>query len=153
MFWLDIIIAVILGFNILRGIRNGLIMEVISISGIGVGIWAGVKYRDFVRPFWEFIPNETAVQILCFLTIMILTYFLFFLVGAMIKGIVRRTLALGWLDMLGGALIGASEVWIPVSLLFYYLIDKGLIPNLIERSFFAPFALDTARWVFNLIRF
>ncbi len=153
MFWLDIIIAVILGFNVLRGIRNGLIMEVISVAGIGTGIWAGVKYRDAVKPFWEFIPNDTAVQILCFLTIMILTYFVFFLIGAMLKGIIRRTLALGWIDMIGGALIGASEVWIPISLLFYYFIDRGFIPNLIERSFFAPFAMDTARWVLNLIKF
>lgn len=150
MFWIDIILAVILGFNTLRGIRNGLIMEVISITGIGIGIWAGIEYQYLIKPFWEFIPNQTAVQILCFLTILILVYLLFFILGAMIKGIVRKTLALGWLDMIGGALIGVSEVWIPVSLLFYYFVERGFIPDLIERSFFAPFALDTARWILKI---
>jgi len=150
MFWLDILILVLIAFNILRGLRKGLIMEVISLVGIVVALWMGAYHWDFAQPFWNFIPQPLVVQILSFLTVFVLTYLLFFILGAILKGAVRRTLALGRLDILGGGLLGGLEAWIPISLLYNYLVSHQFLAQWTQQSLFTPLALDTARWIFQL---
>lgn len=151
MIWFDIAVAVVVAFNIFRGLRKGLIMEVISLVGIAVALWMAADHWDFVSPFWNFIPQPLAVQILSFLTVFVLTYLLFFILGAILKGAVRRTLALGWLDILGGGLLGGLEAWIPISLLYNYLVSHQFLSQLTQNSVFTPLALDTARWIFQLL--
>ncbi len=151
MIWFDVAVAVVVAFNIFRGLRKGLIMEVISLVGIAVALWMAADYWDFVSPFWNFIPQPLAVQILSFLTVFVLTYLLFFILGAILKGAVRRTLALGWLDILGGGLLGGLEAWIPISLLYNYLVSHQFLSQLTQNSVFTPLALDTARWIFQLL--
>jgi membrane protein required for colicin V production len=103
---LDIVFCVILGFLGLRGIFRGLIKEVASILGLILGfILANAFHAELspllVRP----LGGPGLANLAAYLGIFLGTVAAVFLLASLIRKILQLIM-LGWLDSIGGGLLG-----------------------------------------------
>ncbi len=103
---LDIFFVVALGFFLFRGIYRGLVLEVASIGGLIAGFLAANRFYMDVYPWvQEIINNETWAQIISYLSIFLVSMAAVALLAFFLRNLLRM-LMLGWLDRLGGGLLG-----------------------------------------------
>ena len=135
----DILIIVILGYCLVRGLFRGLVKEISSIIGVFGGFYAAYSYYDLVAKWLSrAISNISYLHILSFLII-----FCFVLITINILGIVIKYLLdiafLGWVDRIFGFIFGLSKGVLIVSILFIILttfLPKGA--PIIKNSLLAP---------------
>ena len=102
--WVDAVIIVVALIGAFSGFRQGLIMSVFGFLGLIVGVafagWAADPLADKISP-----DGAGWVYILSFILILVIVMVVFHLVGTVLKQFIKLIM-LGWLDSLGGALIG-----------------------------------------------
>ena len=120
--YLDIIIAIILLVFGFKGLRKGLIIEVVTLLAFGVGIYGAMHFSDFtaehLQDFMEINPKylNTIAFVLTFIILVVLVN----LIGRLVSRIIK-SLNLGFFDKLGGFLFGILYV------LWKFLIDFSLV--------------------------
>jgi membrane protein required for colicin V production len=106
---LDCVIAVILGYCLIRGIFRGLIKELSSIIGVLAGLYGAYTYYPHLSNLLaRWISDSGYLNILSCLLIFIVVYIIVSMLGVMIKYFMNVAF-LGWTDRLGGALLGAVK--------------------------------------------
>ena len=138
----DILIIVILGYCLVRGLFRGLVKEISSIIGVLGGFYAAYSYYPLVAKWLSrVISNTSYLHILSFLII-----FCFVLIVINILGIIIKYLLdiafLGWVDRIFGFIFGFSKGVLIVSILFIILttfLPKGA--PIIKNSLLAPHVL------------
>jgi membrane protein required for colicin V production len=109
MYYLDILVVIILGFCLVRGIFRGLIKELASIVGVLGGLYAAYSYYHLLaRALSRWITNPEYVNILSCLLIFAVVYAIISVMGVMIKYFMN-IIFLGWTDRLCGAFFGAVK--------------------------------------------
>lgn len=114
--FLDLLIVIPLIWFGYKGFRNGLVMELVSILSLIAGIYIAIRFSAWVGQQLG-IKGEYAATIsfiITFLGILIITY----LLGKFIDGLVKK-LSLGFLNRLGGLLIGVFKTALIVGLLIF----------------------------------
>ena len=105
MSWLDIAIIVVIGITAFVGLKNGIIKTVLTLAGVIVGvILAGLFYVALADKL-TFIPQETVARVAAFAIILIAVI----LIAGIIAGVLKwfaSIILLGWVNRLGGALLG-----------------------------------------------
>jgi membrane protein required for colicin V production len=118
---LDIVIGVIGGFCLIRGVFRGIVKEIASIAGVLVGFYAAYTYYGPVaRWLSPLIKNESYRSIAGFC----LTFTLLFLAVGFLGVVLRHMLkaaALGGLDRVFGALFGLVKALLIASVLLVAL--------------------------------
>ena len=117
----DILIAIILSFFTLNGMRKGFIKEISKIIGIILGIIISNHFGVSIRPYLSnWISYEPALNVAC--------YFIIFVIIVAIIGIIAMILQkffelilLGWLNKLLGLLLGLCKGLLIVSLFIFIL--------------------------------
>ena len=108
--YLDIIIAIILFLFGFKGLRKGLIVEVVTLLALGVGIYGAMHFSDFTAEHMQEMINinpkylNTTAFILTFIVLVIFVN----VVGRMVKKLVQ-SMNLGFLDRLGGFVFGVAK--------------------------------------------
>jgi membrane protein required for colicin V production len=138
---LDIVILVILGFCLVRGIFRGIIKEVTSIAGVFVGFFVAYNFYPFVAVLISrFFTNEALLNIASFFLAFTILFLLVGLVGVILKHLFKAV-ALGWVDRLLGATLGFIKAVLIVSVLLVplttYLPQKTPV---MKDSLLAPYA-------------
>jgi len=118
---LDIIIAIIMGFCLVRGIFRGLIKEMSSLIGVFGGFYAAYTYYPyFSDPLSGWISNTAYLNILSFFAV-----FCGIFIGISILGIVIRyvlnSASLGWVDKICGLGFGGTKGVVIVSVILLAL--------------------------------
>lgn len=121
--FLDLLIVIPLIWFGYKGFRNGLVMELVSILSLIAGIYIAIRFSAWVGQQLG-IKGEYAATIsfiITFLAVLIVTY----LLGKFIDGLVKK-LSLGFLNRLGGLLIGLAKTALIAGLLIFIWnrIDK-----------------------------
>ncbi len=112
---IDLVILVILAYALYGGARNGIIIQGLSIVGIGLGIWCGTHFGDSIAKFMGFEKQYAAMM--GFLIAIILTL----LVVAIVARVVRQVLqfaGFGLLDLILGAILSVCKYLLILSVLF-----------------------------------
>jgi membrane protein required for colicin V production len=102
--WLDIVLLVLLAISIFNGLRRGLIKTAFSIAGVIIGVILASRFYDDISGWFGFGSN-TAFSIFAFILILVLAMLAATLLANMIRTAASAVL-LGWVDRLGGAIIG-----------------------------------------------
>ena len=108
--YLDIIIAIVLLIFGLKGLRKGLIVEVVSLLAFGAGIYGAMHFSDFtaerLQDFMEIKPQylNTIAFVLTFIILVVLVN----LIGRLISKAIK-SMNLGFFDKLGGFIFGAIK--------------------------------------------
>lgn len=106
---LDIILIIILGYCLIRGIFRGLIKELASIVGVVGGLYAAYTYYPLLaKALSHWITNSDYSNILGCLLIFTVVYIIISVIGVMIKYFMN-IIYLGWTDRICGAFFGAIK--------------------------------------------
>jgi len=102
--WVDGVIIVAALIGAFSGLRQGLVMSIVGFLGLVAGVafagWAADPLADKISP-----DGAEWAYILAFIIVLIIVMVVFHLVGTIIKQFIKLIM-LGWLDSLGGALLG-----------------------------------------------
>lgn len=136
---LDILIIVVVGFCLIRGIFRGLIKELSSIIGVLSGFYGAYTYYPVVANLLSrWISNTGYLNILSFLIIFCGVFALISILGVIIKYLLNIAF-LGWVDRICGGGFGIMKGVLIVSVLLITLtafLPKGA--PIIKNSILAP---------------
>lgn len=138
---LDLIIAFIILFCLIRGIFRGMVKEVSSIIGVLSGFYAGYTYYPQVSNYLKgWISNTTYSNTISFFILFLGVFIIIATLGVIIKYLLNISF-LGWSDRLGGAFLGSLKGFLIVSSLlvvFTAFLPKG--SAFIKESKLAPYS-------------
>ncbi|OEU64015.1 MAG: colicin V production protein [Desulfobacterales bacterium S5133MH16] len=138
--YFDIIVIVILGYCLIRGIFRGLVKELSSIIGVFGGFYAAYTYYPVLaKPLSKWIANAGYLNILSFLIIFCGVFIIISILGIIINYLLKIVF-LGWLDRVSGAMFGAMKGILIVSVLLIALtafLPKGT--PVIKDSLLSPY--------------
>ncbi|MBI4300857.1 MAG: CvpA family protein [Chloroflexi bacterium] len=119
--WLDIAILATMAWFTFTSLFTGMIREALTIAGMLAGVVLAGKYYTELAPKLSMVPGENGPRIVAFLVIFIVIMLVAHAIGSVLQQMVDL-LFLGWLDHLGGAVIGfAKGILIVEVLLFLFL--------------------------------
>ena len=135
----DIIIIVILGYCLVRGVFRGLVKEVSSIIGVLGGFYTAFTYYAMLAKLLSGLIKEPAyLNILSFLIIFCTVLIIVGILGIIIKYLLNIAF-LGWVDRMGGVGFGLIKGVLIASVLFITLtafLPKG--SAFLKNSMLAP---------------
>jgi membrane protein required for colicin V production len=136
---LDVVIIIILGYGLIRGIFRGMVKEISSIVGVFAGFYAAYSYYPLVSDIMEdWITNVPFLNILSFMLIFCVIFFIISILGVIIKYLMHVA-SLGWMDRLLGASLGFGKAILIVSIILVALtafLPKGA--PIIKTSLLSP---------------
>ncbi len=103
--WLDIVILVFLAVVTFIGLKVGLIKAALSLVGIVVGVVLAGRFYINLAGVLTFIPKENIANIVAFAIIFIVVIIITAVLAVLLKWIAKLVL-LGWVNHLGGAILG-----------------------------------------------
>jgi membrane protein required for colicin V production len=115
----DLAIIVIVGASTLFGLWRGFIVEIATILGAvaGLGV-ASLEYVDLRRVLAQVAPHSAWLTVVSYLLIFLVVWGAILLIARRVRLLVRLMM-LGWLDRLGGAVVGFLQGALVVELLLY----------------------------------
>ena len=135
----DILIIVILGFSLVRGVFRGMVKEISSIIGVFGGFYAAYTYYTVLAKLLSGLIHDVSyLNILSFLIIFCCVLIIVSVLGVIIKYLLNIAF-LGWVDRIGGLVFGIIKAILIVSVLFISLtafLPKG--SSFIKNSVLAP---------------
>ena len=158
--YLDIAIAIILFLFGWKGLRKGLIIEVVTLLAFGVGIYGAMHFSDFTAErLVEVIEVDAKyLNTIAFVLTFILLVIVVNMIGRAVSKLVK-TLNLGFFDKLGGFLFGAAKGVLLCSLLVLVLNNLqllGLVKEDVKKeSRLYPYVEQTVPYLykgFDLVR-
>jgi membrane protein required for colicin V production len=149
----DIVIIVLMGYAIIRGIFRGFIREIAGIIGLLAGFYIAYGYYGHLSPFLErWISNPAYRDITAFIIVFCTIALLIIGLGVLVRLIVRMLL-LGVVDRIFGAVFGAVKGALIVSVLLVVLVNflpaRGAA--MIAESRLAPAVHAVSREMVRLI--
>ena len=118
----DILIIVVLGYCMIRGIFRGLIKEVASIAGVLAGFYAAYAYHGAVSPFLsQWITDPAYRSIAAFVIVFCGVFFTITLMGVLIRMMAKAAL-LGVVDRILGAIFGGVKAVLVITLVYILLV-------------------------------
>ena len=147
--YLDIVIIVYLIISVLSGVAQGLIRSLLSIIGLIVGIiLASNSYQQFGGVL-TFIPNADVANIVAFVIILLIVVAIAAVIAFLLRSLIKAIM-LGWVDRLGGGILGLILGALSVSALLA-IVAKMTDSSLITGSALAAFFLDKFPMIMGLL--
>ena len=151
---LDIIIAIIVVLFGISGLRKGLIREAATLLGLFLGLYVAFHFSDFtadkLQHLWEIDPKY--LNLIAFIVTFIVVSILVNLLGRLVARLVKA-INLGFLDRLGGFVVGAAKGILICSLLIMLLNvfddQKILKDETKQKSRLYPYVEQTVPFVYQ----
>lgn len=133
--FIDIIILIPVAWFAFSGFRKGLIIEVATLVGLFLGIYAGVYFSDYVSGLmvsW-FGFNSRYSSLISFTIVFLGVIILMYLLAKSLEKVVNLT-ALGVLNKIAGAFFGALKMIFIISLLIYIFNKIDVQQRLLKKE-------------------
>jgi membrane protein required for colicin V production len=142
--WVDFLILAILAWFTYSAFHAGMIREIVAIIGAVFAVaLAGLFYRDLATDVQVAVDNQQTAEIVAFAMIFGAVVLASQLIASFMKS-AASVLMLGFIDSLGGALIGMLKgaVFIEIALIIAVTFTSLSLVNDVDGSVIAPFFLD-----------
>ncbi len=132
--YIDIILIVPLLWGLYKGFSKGLIIEAASIIALGLAIWGGIKFTDFLTGYIQthFSWNTKYLPVVSFALIFLGVLFGVYAIAKLIERLVKAV-SLGFVNKLAGGIFGIVKFGLILSVFIFVLnaIEKNirLIPS------------------------
>ncbi len=103
--WLDIVILILIIIPTLIGLKTGIIKALFTVAGMIVGVVLAGRFSGSLGGALTFISDPGWAKIAAFAIILIVVMIIAAVLAAVIKWAVSAVL-LGWVNRLGGAILG-----------------------------------------------
>jgi len=151
MSWLDLVIVVVLAIAAFLGLRIGIIKAVLSLAGVIVGVvLAGRYYTPLADVLPFFSETSTAAKIVAFAIILIGVMVVAAVAARFLKW-AASAIMLGWVNHLGGAVLGLVLGGIFCGALLAIWVKWLGAGDTITGSMIAPILLDKFPMVLGLL--
>ncbi len=140
--WLDIVIAIIILVPTVIGLRSGIIKAVFLLAGLAAGVVLAGQFSQALAGALKFIQNAEAARIAAFIIIVLAVLIIALIIGTLVKW-TASMLMLGWLNHLGGAVLGflagvvvcgaLLAIWVKFAGLSTPVADSSLARILLAR--------------------
>ena len=121
--WVDIVILVVLLLSTFMGLRQGLINSLVPLIGLLIAIpLAGV----LTDPIADKIGDENWSHIAAFCIVFVSVFVLVSIAGWFARKMLKMAL-LGWVDNLGGAVLGFLAAWLICSMMITLVARYGAL--------------------------
>ena len=152
--------AIVLSITLIlaiKGFFNGIIKEVAGLLGIVLGVYLGSTYYveagKYINESVFKIPNESAINVVGFVSIFVVTWLVITLIGMLFAKILSVS-KLTLLDKIGGVIFSAGKFFVIVSIIVTMLsqieILKKNIDKLSKNSLVYPIMLKIGNQLVNL---
>jgi membrane protein required for colicin V production len=132
----DVIVISITLILAIKGFINGIIKELAGIAGIIGGIFLGsmfyAKAGEYINASIMKIPNESAINVVGFVAVFMLTWVIAVLIGMMLSKILKVA-QLGILDKIGGVIFSAGKFFLIVSVIVTMLSQIEALQSSLEK--------------------
>ncbi|HWQ81836.1 MAG TPA: CvpA family protein [Ignavibacteria bacterium] len=148
---LDIIILILILLPAIFGLKKGLLKSVFSIAGIILGIILAVKFNSGVSLILKnLIKDPKLVQVISFVSIILLVYFLSVFIASKISKI--NTLSETF-DKIGGFVFGGLKGLLSASILLILLGSYSILPQTQKtNSALYPYVYNAAPSTYNAVK-
>lgn len=150
--WLDIFFLAIVLFTLGQGLFKGLVKELASLAGLVLGILAANKYYGFWAQKLDALGVKDPYTAVCsYVTIVLLVLVAVILAGKLLRKLLKLGM-LGWLDRLGGAILGILKGGLFVSVVLFiltWIFTPG--SPVLNNSLFVPYITDFNRNLSSLL--
>jgi membrane protein required for colicin V production len=130
MSFLDIVLSIFIVLGLIRGLRNGLFVELASLVSFFIGIYIAVKFSYLVGNVIG-DGNSKSVKVVAFIITMIAVIVGIHMLAKMLSGI-ASTLFLGWLNKLGGGFFAVLKT----------ILLLGIVLSLFQKVNFDNFLIS-----------
>jgi len=125
--WIDWAIVIVIVLSALGGLAQGLIRMALSLAGLIAGLaLAEWNYRPLAKSLIPAVKSERVADVIAFLVIALLVMVIAGIVAAILTRVMKR-MGLGCLNRLGGAIFGAIQGAVLVTLCI--LVTVAFFPN------------------------
>lgn len=123
----------------LRGIWIGCMRQLAALLALVGGYYLAGQYADSLLPWTErFIDNPKLTFLVSYCLLFLAAAFALTLLGKILQRFMRITL-LGWMDRLGGLVIGGVKAMVVASLIYMFLASTISTTNdLLRKSITSP---------------
>ncbi len=121
----DIVTGIIILLFLLKGLKNGFIIELASLAALAAGLLAAVLFSDMVGKWLNDYITTRFMPVLAFVVVFIGVVIVVHLIARAIDRLVKA-IALGWLNRLAGAAFGALKAALLISIVLLLLDAFGL---------------------------
>ena len=150
--WLDIILIIGLAVSVITGIQAGLIKVAFTLVGGIIGVVLAGRYSDGLADKLSFIPDYGTAGIISFVIIVAATVVVAMIAGTIVKKFVHILPLVGWVDKLGGGIIGLLSGAILLGALLAMWLKYGPTgADVVLDSGLANFLLDKFGIVLGLL--
>ena len=132
MSFIDIVFAVLLGFAVYKGLKNGLFVEVASLLALVVGIYLAIKFSGlFGSILTGFAPtwNPKYIEITAFIITFIIVVVAIHLAANILTKIADFAF-LGWINKLAGVVFSLLKTILALSVVLF-IFEKINIDNML----------------------
>jgi membrane protein required for colicin V production len=148
--WLDIAIIILLIVPAFIGLKTGIIKILLTVAGLIVGVILAGRFSTWLGGKMTFISDPGIAKVAAFALILIVVLVLATVLAALIKKF-ASALLLGWINRLGGAVLGLALGVIFCGALVTMWVNFLGAGSTIENSAMAKFLLDTFPIVLGLL--
>ena len=116
---LDIILAIFLFYFAFKGFTNGFIISIATLAGLVIGFYAASHFSEFTANWLQHDMGlkSNNIKLIAYIVTFVIVVVLIFLLGRFMTGVVK-TVGLGIINRLAGALFGIAKGLLIASLLF-----------------------------------
>jgi len=116
---LDIILVIFLFYFAYKGFTNGFIISIATLVGLVLGFYAASHFSEFTANWLQHDMGlkSSNIKLIAYIVTFVIVVVLIFLLGRFLTGIVK-TVGLGIVNRLAGALLGIAKGALLASLLF-----------------------------------
>lgn len=131
----DIIIAIILFFGLVKGFLKGLFVEITSLVGLVLGVYGAIHFSYFLADILESKVSwdPSMIQLVSFAGTFLVIVIALTLMGKMLTKI-ADTIALGFFNKILGAVFGALKYGLIVSVLLIVLSQFNKTLKFMDQS-------------------
>ncbi len=125
---LDIILAIFLFYFAFKGFTNGFIISVATLAGLVIGFYAASHFSEFTANWLQHDMGlkSSNIRLIAYIVTFVIVVVLIYLLGRFMTGVVK-TVGLGIVNRLAGALLGIAKGLLIASFLF--LLFARIDPN------------------------
>ena len=148
--WLDIVILVLLVIGAISGLKVGIIKVLFTVIGVIVGVILAGRFSDSLAGVLTFIDNPGWAKTAAFAIILIAVLVIAGALAALLSSVISAVL-LGWVNRLGGAVLGIVVGAIFCAAILTMWVNYLGINEAVSNSNLAQFLLDRFPLVLGLL--
>lgn len=137
MIFIDIILGALLVYGLIRGLKNGLIIEFASLISLFLGIYLAVKFSSI-------LGDSKTAKVIGFIIILVLVLIGIQLLAKALSKIVNAML-LGGFNKIGGAILGTIRMALFLGVLLSLFQKVNVNNELVSKE------TESKSWLFNQI--